>query len=59
VGDAFFILFSGLRATCCCDTEPAERARKKQKAEPELKTVFIASEMKFAMTESHCIGYNY
>ena len=30
-----------------------------QKAGPELKTVFIASEMKFAMTESHFPSYNY
>ena len=30
-----------------------------QKAGPELKTVFIALEMKFAMTESHFLSYNY
>jgi hypothetical protein len=30
-----------------------------QKAGPELKTVFIDSEMKFAMTESHFLSYIY
>ena len=30
-----------------------------QKAGPELKIVFIDSEMKFAMTESHFLSYNY